>query len=406
MAGLAVLVATFGLVLLRRLGPLRLAIWQVMAAGAAAAVLTGAIGPAQALRAIDLEVIAFLAGMFLIGEGLARSGLLQAGAHALLARTRSADGLVLGVVLTSGVASALLMNDTLAVVGTPLALHLAREHRLPPRLLLLALAYGITTGSVMSPIGNPQNLLIATQAALPQPFLAFLAGLGPATLLALLLAWLVLRLAFPGDFRTGPLTLRPVVVSDRRLALLAAFSMAILVVLVLGRIALAASGLAAPLPLGAMALVAAAPLLASPRRRELIRGIDWHTLLFFACLFIVVAAAWRSPLVRAGVEAIAGPARTPAAVLAVSAGLSQVLSNVPLVALYLPLLHGAGTETLLALAAGSTVAGNLLFLGAASNVIIVQRAARAGQRLRQRDFVRAGAPLTLLQLLLYWAFLR
>jgi Na+/H+ antiporter NhaD/arsenite permease-like protein len=53
------------------------------------------------------------------------------------------------------------MNDTLAVIGTPVVLLLARKHKMSPTPLLLSLAFGITTGSVMSPIGNPQNLLIA-----------------------------------------------------------------------------------------------------------------------------------------------------------------------------------------------------------------------------------------------------
>ena len=69
-------------------------------------------------------------------------------------------------------------------------------------------------------------------------------------------------------------------------------------------------------------------------------------------------------------------------VLVVGVLLSQLISNVPLVALYLPVLqaHAAAPEALLALDAGSTIAGNLLILGLASNVIIVQRAERRGLR--------------------------
>jgi Na+/H+ antiporter NhaD/arsenite permease-like protein len=51
--------------------------------------------------------------------------------------------------------------------------------------------------------------------------------------------------------------------------------------------------------------------------------------------------------------------------------LSQLLSNVPLVALYLPLLThaGASTKEMMALVAGSTIVGNMLILGTASSVI-------------------------------------
>jgi Na+/H+ antiporter NhaD/arsenite permease-like protein len=74
----------------------------------------------------------------------------------------------------AGILSAVLMNDTLAVVGTPVMLILARKHSMPARPLLLALAFGVTIGSVFSPIGNPQNLLIALHGGLANPFVDFL----------------------------------------------------------------------------------------------------------------------------------------------------------------------------------------------------------------------------------------
>lgn len=74
--------------------------------------------------------------------------------------------------------------------------------------------------------------------------------------------------------------------------------------------------------------------------------------------------------------------------------MSQVVSNVPFVALALPLLEGAGTKAAMALAAGSTLAGNLFILGAASNVIIIQNAEKQGETLTFWEFARAGIPLT------------
>jgi Na+/H+ antiporter NhaD/arsenite permease-like protein len=95
-------------------------------------------------------------------------------------------------------------------------------------------------------------------------------------------------------------------------------------------------------------------------------------------------------------------------ILVVSIVLSQFISNVPLVALYLPMLleTGVSTRQLMALAAGSTIAGNLSILGAASNVIIIQNAeAKSGQTLTFWDFVKVGLPLTILCGGVYWLFL-
>ncbi len=138
------LAAVLVLIAFRRLGPLRLHIWQIVLAGALVVVLMGSIAWDAALRAIDWEVIGFLFGVFVVGHALVESGLLARASTRLLGGVRSADGLVLAVLFAGGLSSALLMNDTLAVIGTPLMLRLARDHRLPASLLLLALAAGST----------------------------------------------------------------------------------------------------------------------------------------------------------------------------------------------------------------------------------------------------------------------
>jgi Na+/H+ antiporter NhaD/arsenite permease-like protein len=100
---------------------------------------------------------------------------------------------------------------------------------------------------------------------------------------------------------------------------------------------------------------------------------------------------------------------TPGAVIVVSIILSQFISNVPLVALLLPVLlsAGGGVADLMALAAGSTIAGNLTILGAASNVIIIQSAEqRDGGTISFLEFARVGVPLTILNGTVYWLFLK
>ncbi len=101
--------------------------------------------------------------------------------------------------------------------------------------------------------------------------------------------------------------------------------------------------------------------------------------------------------------------RSPDAVIVVSILLSQFISNVPLVALLLPVLLTAGGRApdLMALAAGSTIAGNLTILGAASNVIIIQSAEqRKGGTITFLEFARVGIPLTIVNGTVYWLFLK
>jgi Na+/H+ antiporter NhaD/arsenite permease-like protein len=66
---------------------------------------------------------------------------------------------------------------------------------------------------------------------------------------------------------------------------------------------------------------------------------------------------------------------------------------------------GGTTVQLMALAAGSTLAGNLTILGAASNVIIIQNAEKSGETLTFLEFARVGVPLTIIQVAIYWIWL-
>jgi Na+/H+ antiporter NhaD/arsenite permease-like protein len=158
-----------------------------------------------------------------------------------------------------------------------------------------------------------------------------------------------------------------------------------------------------------IALASAAPILLFSRRRgEILRKVDWYTLIFFASMFVLMRSVWLTGFFQSLVENSGFNLLSIETILLVGVVLSQFISNVPLVALYLPLLlqAGAGTRELAALAAGSTIAGNLTILGAASNVIIIQNAERrTGESLTFFDFVKIGAPLTLLNVVVYWAFL-
>ena len=104
-----------------------------------------------------MEVMLFLFGVFIIGQAMEQSGYLAHLFYGLFARAKTIDGLLLTILFVMRGLSALLMNDTLAIIGTPAVLHLAKKHQLPPRALLLCLAFAVTIGSVASPIGNPLN---------------------------------------------------------------------------------------------------------------------------------------------------------------------------------------------------------------------------------------------------------
>src|SRR3569832_2311688 len=392
---LLVLAVVFVLIAVRRIGRFRLAMWQVMLAGATAVLALGEITPGAALHAIDVDVMLFLFGMFIVGRALIASGYLYVLADRLLIGVQSSSTLLLAVMMGGGLGAALLMNDTLAIIAAP---------------LLLGLAFAITIGSVMSPIGNPLNLLFAVGGGLADPFGTFLYALAVPTLINLLIAYALLRMRFRTAFTTLPVRRHTALPSDPALARLTQIALWVLVLLVAVKIVLIGFNLGPDFRLSYIALAAAAPLLLlSPRRLALVREMDWPTLIFFAAMFVLMASVWQSGFFQARMGALALDLAAPHT--AISLVLSQLVSNVPLVALYLPLLEQAGATTpaLMALAAGSTIAGNVLILGAASNVIIVQQAERIGVEIGFCEFARVGIPLALLNaavyaIYLYWLF--
>lgn len=406
---LAVLLSVFVLIAVRQVGGLRFGIWQVMLSGALAVLLTGQISPSNAIKAINVDVMLFLFGMFVVGAALQESGYLSHLGYLLFRRVKNADRLILMLVFSTGILSAFLMNDTLAIIGTPLVLYLADRHGIPPKVMLLSLAFAVTTGSAMSPIGNPQNLLIAIGGGLKTPFVTFFGHLAVPTLINLFLVYALLKLFYGGEcFRNKPLMHRKEEIKDGGLARLSKISLALMAVLVLVKIAIALSGSRIDFGLTCIALAAAAPIiLFSEKRLKILGNMDWKTLVFFAAMFVLMESVWETGLFQSITAALNVNFTSVGTILPASILISQFVSNVPFVALYLPLLLQAGPSAngMAALAAGSTIAGNLFILGAASNVIIIQNAEKMGETLTFWEFARIGIPLTILNVIVYWLFL-
>jgi Na+/H+ antiporter NhaD/arsenite permease-like protein len=380
-----------------------------MLGGAIAVLISGQISPGDALDAINVDVMLFLAGMFIVGEAMVESGYLSMLSDRFFSRSRSPDQLIFLILFGMGFLSAILMNDTLAVIGTPLVLSLATKFRISPKLMLLSLAFAVTTGSVMSPIGNPQNLLIAVDSGMETPFVTFALYLLIPTIISLVIAFLLLRMFFRADFSRSflPVFDQDLVQTGENYYVVPV-QCSLAVILILAATNITASffwgHILVPLPL--IAICAAVPvLLFGHDRVKLLKNIDWPTLVFFAAMFVLMESVWQTGFFQGFIDE--GMASSIPMILLTSVVISQFISNVPFVALFQPIIIQAGGTTvqLMALAAGSTIAGNLTILGAASNVIIIQNAEKQGQTLTFPEFAKIGIPLTFLQIAVYWAWL-
>src|SRR3972149_5120253 len=225
MISIITLACVFVLIAVRRVGNIRFQIWQIMLLGALVVLVTGEISPLNALKAINADVMLFLFAVFTIGQAMEESGYLAHLAGRFFGKASTLNSLVLLILFGMGLLSALLLNDTLAIIGTPVVLALASRTNIQPRVLLLSLAFAVTIGSVMSPIGNPQNLLIAIHGGITNPFITFFRILLIPTLINLFLAYLLLRLFYHKHFHTSPLSYHAEPITDRDLARLARVSL-------------------------------------------------------------------------------------------------------------------------------------------------------------------------------------
>ncbi len=416
---LALIIFAFvlALIIVRRIRNLEFPIWSAMMIGSALMILSGVIDVSDAYKAIDFDVIFFLIGMFSIVAGIEKSGLLGYMMYKILSPIKNLRSLLIVVGVVRGFLSALTVNDTMAVVGTLIAITIAKQMLLPLDVLLIALAFSITIGSVMTPIGNPQNMLIASQSGISAPFLSFMKVLGIPTLINLAIVavylWFILKRNGKGLDGRKMVVIEEEHITDNGLAKI---SGACLVMVVGGFLLNDLTGLVG-LPhtehLGIIAFLAAVPLYTFSRdKRDLLRQVDWSSIVFFLTMFMVMEGLWQSGAASIFINLIPAPnpldrGSTIVNIMLLSTTLSQIFSNVPFVKLYIDVLknlgfNGAHQYAWFALASGSTIAGNLTIMGAASNVIIIEAAEnRVGQSFSFLSFLKNGLIITALNIVVY-----
>lgn len=402
---------TFTLLSVRSIRSYRLDRPAVALFGAALMIAFGVVTPAQALDAIDLNVILLLLGMMLLVAGLDVCGFFDLVSRRVAEVSRSQVHFLVLLFTATAILSALVLNDTIVLLMTPIVVKACRTLKVNAVPYLVGLALAANIGSVATPVGNPQNAYIAIRGGIP--FATFTGHLFLVAALSLLVGLGVVWFAFRRDLAAGVAAFAearkaaPVIVNRRGLA----FTLAAVVGTV------AAFSLTSPTMLPFAALVGGAlvllvlPALARTTPRTLFEKVDWSILILFLGLFVVMKGVETSGLLTELLSRVggAGPATDVWRLSGTAAVVSNLVSNVPAVLLLSPfvLAAPAGSQQGLwfALAASSTLGGNATILGAAANIIVVQVAAKAGTDVSMKDFVRAGLPTAILTLLIAAALL-
>ena len=382
--------------------------------GAVIVIASGLLTQAEAFSdaVVDFNVIFLLAGMMVIANILAKTGLFQWIAVEAVRLTRGDPYRVLVVAsLVTAVVSSVLDNVTTVVLIVPITFFITRRLHMNPMPVLVSQILASNIGGTATLIGDPPNLNIGSR--LGKDFGDFLLNTGPAATASLIAYLLFARWLFRHDFAARRLTaddIAELVRAERKIEdpRMMRNGIIVLALTILGFI------VARPLGLqGATVALAGAVVLMIVSKddvHEILKTVEWSSLFFFIGLFIVVGAVVKTGLIgdlaKAALNLTGG--RTDAAALLVlwmSGILSAIVDNIPYTITMVPLVAELGrtvnVEPLIwALALGANLGGNATVIGASANVVVSSMAEAEGVPITFRGYLRYGVPATLLTMII------
>jgi len=320
-------------------------------------VIFTAVHPARVVAypaLVDWPTIATLAGLLLLTAGIEASGFLHQLAVRLLHQVHDERQLALFLLSGSALCAALLTNDIALFIVVPFTLSLRRYAVLPVRRLIIFEAFAVNAGSMLTPIGNPQNIYLWQSSGVH--FHSFVAALWPPVLIAgLALAGFTLCAFKPRHLELEVLE-ADVPVNRAMLMVSASLFIPFLVLADLRLTSLA------------LLMVGTVYLLAF---RSVWRRLDWPLLVVFVLMFVDLRLLAELPWARAALEAL--DLKQPGTLYLAGALLSQVISNVP--ATILLSAHSVDWRTL---AWAVDVGGFGLAVGSLANLIALRLGRQPG----------------------------
>ena len=378
----------------------------------------------QALQYVDFDVIFLVMGMMIVIGVLETTGIFQWTAYQAYRLSRGrAWLLVIILMLLTSVASAMLDNVTTMLLMAPITLEIALALGINPLSLIIPEILASNVGGMSTLIGTPVNILIGSYADIG--FGSFLTHLTPGVLLAQAALTAYVLLIYRRQYSKVSRGLSPAMLERLRengritqpgtLAKAGAVFVAMLLLFLLGeRIHLVPAVTAL---LGAVSML----LLVGTDIEEMLRVVDWTTLMFFIALFMVIGAIQEVgliSLIAAGIEHLVRDNLILALLVIIWGGafLSGFIDNIPFTAAMLPVvgylsrtLPGGSSKVLFfGLAVGADMGGNSTVIASAANIVAAGITERAGYRITYMGFLKVGLPATMITVALatLWLLIR
>ena len=334
--------------------------------------------PAQWPQAIDWHTIITLSGLMMLTKGVELSGYFDVLGRRMVKGFASERQLAMFMVFGAALLSTVLTNDVALFIVVPLTITLKKLCGIPVTRLIIFEALAVNAGSLLTPIGNPQNILLWGRSGLS--FAAFIWQMLP--LAAVLVISLMVLCGF--FFPAKPLRYQAREQQHHWQPRLVWASLVLYLVFL--------AALEFHVEHWGLLLVAAGFLLVA---RNVLLSIDWSLLLVFIVMVIDVHLLIQLPILRENLPGVAQLSSGGLFLLAV--GLSQFISNVPSTIL---LLNYVQPSTLLAFAVN--IGGFGLLPGSLANLIALRM---AGDRRIWWRFHVWSLPLLAWGMLMGWGIL-
>ncbi|CAA9451916.1 MAG: Na+/H+ antiporter NhaD and related arsenite permeases [uncultured Rubrobacteraceae bacterium] len=383
--------------------------------GAAVLISFGILDQEQAATEfVDWNTIGLLAGMMVIVAILERTGVFEYLAIKSAQWGKARPGRILILLsLVTALLSAFLDNVTTVILMVPVTFLIADALESSPMPFLLTQVMASNVGGAATLIGDPPNILIGSAANLS--FLDFVFALTPVVLLTLPAVLGVLYLMFRKDLNHSKDAEETIGAMDAaasiRDPILLRKSLIVLGIVIVAFFFHGALHLEA----ATIALFGAAALMLYARSdvEEVLREVEWPTLLFFVGLFVLVggleATGFVGSIATALTNVAGGASAFTAIVVIWGSGIaSGIVDNIPFTATMIPVIQDLAKAEGLSekevrplwwsLALGADFGGNLTLIGASANVVAAGMSERAGQRISFVKFMFYGIPVTLVSL--------
>ncbi len=366
--------------------------------GAVVMLLIGALSLSDAIDSIDFKVLVLLLGMMALVAGLEYAGFFTLISDRLLRFSGSGPKLLLVIMLTSAVLSAIALNDAVVLMFTPIVIGCCRKMRINPIPYLVGLMLSANIGSIATAVGNPQNAYIVSHYNID--FLVYSTYCLPIALSCLIVAYLILLAIYRKslmeafDITECEEESRPVNQRILRIMIL------ILVATFTGFVLTSAYDIELYQVAAVAGMVSALVIIiSSPKETKWLAGrIDWSILLFFIGLFVLIGGASHSGLISEFASHMPGfgegETPDPLSLSVFTIILSNLVSNVPAVMLITEMMPSADLLLCIVLAASSTLAGNTTLIGSAANIIVAERSERYGVKIDFLRFMAVGVTVT------------